>query len=255
MLPILQFTPECDKTNNMKQPLYKRILFKLSGEILTGSQPFGIDQEAAQKIAQAIGTIKKAGIEVAIVIGGGNFFRGINLKNSGMARTPADQIGMLATLMNGIALREALETAGCPAKVMTALECPKVAESYNWQNALKSLSEGTVLIFVGGTGNPYFTTDTAAALRASEIHADALVKATKVDGVYNKDPLKDPKAVKYEKLSYNQALEEKLGVMDASSIVLCRDNNIPIYVFNMSNLQEKKIISALQNKETGTLIS
>lgn len=238
----------------MKKP-YKRILLKLSGETLMGPQAFGIDQDASQKIALAIKALKKAKIEVAIVIGGGNIFRGIHLEKLGMARTPADQMGMLATLINGIALRQALAIVECESKIMTAIECPKIAEMYNWKGALEALAKDVVLIFSGGTGNPYFTTDTAAALRASEINADVLLKATKVNGVYNKDPLKYRDAVKYDTLSYTQVLEDQLEVMDATSIALCRDNQIPIFVFNMENLQEDKIIKVLSQKNMGTLIS
>jgi uridylate kinase len=238
----------------MKHLPYKRILLKLSGELLMGAQSFGIDQEACQRLALAVKTLRKHDVEVAIVIGGGNIFRGIHLESLGMARTPADQMGMLATLINGIALKQALTNVGCDANIMTALECPKVAEAYSWGGALEALQKGSVLIFVGGTGNPYFTTDTAAALRACEIQANALFKATKVDGVYNKDPKKHPDAKKYQTIDYAKVLEDKLGIMDAASIVLCRDNKIPIFVFNMNNLQEDKIIAALSNKELGTII-
>ena len=239
----------------MKNLPYKRIILKLSGETLMGSQAFGIDQDASQKIALAIKALTEAKIDVAIVIGGGNIFRGIHLEKLGMARTPADQMGMLSTLINGIALRQALASVGCESKIMTAVECPKIAETYNWKGALEALARGIVLIFTGGTGNPYFTTDTAAALRASEMQADVLLKATKVDGVYNKDPLKYGDAVKYDTLSYAQVLEDQLKVMDATSIALCRDNQIPIFVFNMEQLQEDKIVKALSQRDMGTLIS
>lgn len=239
----------------MKNPPYKRVLLKLSGEMLVGTQGFGIEQNACQKTAVAIKTLREAQIETAIVIGGGNIFRGIHLEKLGMARTPADQMGMLATLINGIALRQALESIGCASTIMTALECPKVAEMFRWKEAQNALAAGIVLIFVGGTGNPYFSTDTAAAMRACEIQADVLLKATKVNGVYNKDPIQYPDAVKYGTISYAKVIEDKLGFMDATSIVLCRDNRIPIYVFNMENLQQDRIISALSRKEVGTLIS
>src|SRR3984957_10699507 len=173
----------------------KRLLLKLSGEILLGAQPFGFEAQALKQLANNLKEIQQAGFELAIVIGGGNIFRGLQLKPLGIERSPADQMGMLATLMNGIALQQALAAIQSPAKVMSALDCPKVAESYQWKNALDTLSRGEIAIFVGGTGNPYFTTDTAAALRASEIHADILLKATKVDGVYSDDPKKNPKAV------------------------------------------------------------
>lgn len=232
---------------------YKRILLKLSGEILSGDQKFGIHGSACQEIASAIKKMQQEGFEIAIVIGGGNIFRGVNLKELGMHRTPADQIGMLATLMNGISLQQALEGMGCKARVMSALDCPKVAESYNWHLAMEYLSKGEILIFVGGTGNPYFTTDTAAALRANEIHADILMKATKVDGIYNKDPLKNRDAVKYDTLTYSKLLSEKLEVMDATAAALCMSNKLPIFVFNMSLLNQQPLTRILAEKK-GTLV-
>jgi uridylate kinase len=189
-----------------------------------------------------------------LVIGGGNIFRGINLKNTGMERTPADQMGMLSTLINGIALQQSLEQVGCPTKLLSALECPKVAETYTWKNALKYLAAGNIAIFVGGTGNPYFTTDTAAALRASEIHANILLKATKVDGIYTKDPFKYPDAVKYTTLTYSKILADKLEVMDATAVALCRSNHIPILVFNMKLLEHPNFAEILKNP-LGTLVS
>ncbi len=225
-------------TTPLKRP-YKRILLKISGEMLMGSQEFGISQSACQKLATALLTLQQEQLQIAVVIGGGNIFRGIRLENSGMQRSAADQMGMLGTLINGISLQQALFTMGGKAKVMSALECPKVAETYNWHTATESLNDGTLLIFVGGTGNPYFTTDSAAALRACEINADLLAKATKVDGIYTKDPLKYPDAVKYNSLTYSQALTEQLEVMDATAIALCRSNRIPIFVFNMQKLLER----------------
>jgi uridylate kinase len=172
-----------------------------------------------------------------------------------MERTPADHMGMLATLINGIALQQALEKTGCPAKIMTALECPRVAETYNWARAQEALSQGQVLVFVGGTGNPYFTTDTAAALRASEIHADILLKATKVDGVFDKDPLKHPDARKFDNISYMQFLAQKLEVMDATAIALCMNSKIPVLVFNMQSLGQDDIKNILTRSGRGTLIN
>jgi len=234
---------------------YKRVLIKLSGESLGGAGQFGIDQEHCLKTAQALQQMQAAGLEVGVVIGGGNLFRGIKLNDLGMQRTPADQMGMLATLMNGIALQQALATLQCEAIVMSALECPRVAETYNWGRAQEALSRGSIVIFVGGTGNPYFTTDTAAALRASEIHADILLKATKVDGIYNKDPVKHPDAIKYPTISYSQVLAEKLEVMDATSIALCRSSQIPILIFNMQALSHYPIMRILQERIQGSLIS
>jgi uridylate kinase len=235
---------------------YRRILLKLSGEILLEGQPFGIQRQACQRIAQTIKAMRERGLEIGIVMGGGNIFRGINLKLTGMERTPADQMGMLATLINGVALQQSLEDVNCQARLLTALECPRVAETYTWRGALQYLNSGSVVIFVGGTGNPYFTTDTAAALRASEIHADILMKATKVDGIYNKDPLKNSDAIKYTSLSYSQMLAEKLEVMDATAVALCRNNHIPILVFNMKFLTEDNSVNILlQQNYPGTLVS
>lgn len=222
--------------------------------MLSEGQPFGINPHACQSLANNIKTLHDTGIEIGIVIGGGNIFRGNNLHAIGIERSPADHMGMLATLINGIALQEALQTAGCPAIVLSALECPKVAESYTWRAATDALENGKVAIFVGGTGNPYFATDTAAALRASEIQADVLLKATKVDGVYSQDPLKHLDAVKYSTLSYSQMLNEKLEIMDATAVALCRSNNIPILVFNMQKLKDHAA-DILTQRHLGTFIS
>jgi len=219
-----------------------------------GAEPFGISQEACQHVASSISTLHQAECAVAVVIGGGNIFRGIHLEKMGMERTPADHMGMLATMINGIALQQALKAIACPATVMSALECEEVVDTYHWRDAMELLTTGHVLIFVGGTGNPYFTTDTAAALRASEMHADILLKATNVDGVYNKDPKKYPDAIKYDHLSYSEALAEKLAVMDATAIALCRNHQIPIFVFNMKMLMEETILSVLSQLKNGTLV-
>lgn len=234
---------------------YKRILLKLSGEILMGSEPFGIHQEACEKLATDIHKIHRAGFELGLVIGGGNIFRGIDLRRTGMPRTPADHMGMLATLLNGIALQQALIALNVPTSLMSALECPKIAEPYNWTKALQYLKEKQVVIFVGGTGNPYFTTDTAAALRASEVEADVFIKATKVDGIYNKDPIKHSEAVKYNQISYSEILAEKLQVIDATAVALCRGNNIPIYVFHMQRLTDQLLDELLTQKREGTWVS
>lgn len=231
----------------------KRILLKLSGEILMGSLKHGISHEACHQVAINLQEISNNGYEVGVVIGGGNIFRGIRLNEWGMERTPADHMGMVATLLNGLALQEALHAINCQAQVMSALECPQIAESYNWQKALKYLSKGVVTIFVGGTGNPYFTTDTAAALRASEIHADLLLKATKVDGVYDQDPHKHSKAKRYTTLSYSEYITKQLGVMDVTAVTLCMNNKIPIFVFNMQLLGKEPIATLLSNQQ-GTLI-
>lgn len=236
-----------------KKP-HKRLLLKLSGEMLLGSQPFGLSQEGCVQLATVLSEIHLSKYEVAVVIGGGNIFRGIKLSELGLERTPADHMGMLATLINGLALQQALHSIGCKARVMSALECPKVAESFNWQRALDYLTNKEVVIFVGGTGSPYFTTDTAAALRASEIKADFLLKATKVDGVYDKDPHKYPEANRYSEISYTQFLSEKLQVMDAAAIALCRSNKIPVLVFNMEQLGKRTITSLLSDRNAATLI-
>lgn len=238
----------------MKKLPYKRVLLKLSGEVLLGGQPFGIDPEACRQVSTYLGKFRQAGIELGVVIGGGNIFRGWELTSTEMPRTPADHMGMLATLFNGISLQQALISQGIPAAVMSALECPKVVESYNWSKALKHLEEGRIVLFVGGTGNPYFTTDTAAALRASEIGADLLLKATKVDGIYNKDPLKFPDAVKYETLSYSQILAENLEVMDATAVSLCRSSRIPLFVFNMNRLVHEPIEQIVADLKHGTWV-
>lgn len=231
----------------------KRVLLKLSGETLSGSNA-AIQQESCKKIASSIKALKEQSVEIAIVIGGGNIFRGIQAGALGLERTPADQMGMLATLINGVALQQSLASVGCPSRVLSALECPKVVETYTWRAAQEYLKKGEVLIFVGGTGNPYFTTDTAAAMRASEIHADMLLKATKVDGIYDKDPLKHGDAKKYERMTYSQVLAEKLEVMDATSIALCRQSRIPIYVFNMKLLEANTVPTLLKNMSQGTLV-
>jgi uridylate kinase len=238
-----------------KKTIYQRVLLKLSGETLMGDQPFGIVQEACMQVANYLSLFQRAGIQLGVVIGGGNIFRGVDLRLTGMPRTPADHMGMLATLLNGIAIQQALMLQGMPVCVMSALECPKVAEIYNWKKALQHLEAGSIVIFVGGTGNPYFTTDTAAALRASEIGADVLLKATKVDGIYNRDPLKYPDAVKYETITYSQVLAEKLQVIDATAIALCRSSQIPIFVFNMRRLIEEPLEEVLSQVQKGTWVS
>lgn len=233
----------------------KRILIKVSGESLLGSQPYGIEEAACHKLALALQTIASSGVEVGVVIGGGNIFRGVQAKELGLERTPADNIGMLATVMNAIAIEQALHNIGTQARVLSALECPKIAEPYNWLKALDYLSKGRIVIFAGGTGNPYFTTDTAAAMRACEIKADLLVKATKVDGIYDKDPLKYPEAKWYPNISYTQFLNEKLGIMDNTAVALCMNNKMPIFVFNMQRLGTQ-IFSEILSKHThGTLVS
>lgn len=236
----------------MKRPAYKRILLKLSGEALMGSQSYGVDSEACCRIATAIKELTSLGVQVGVVIGGGNIFRGVKATMSGMQRTPADHIGMLATLINGIALQGAFEQIGCESRIMSAISCDVMAEAYSWKGALKYLEMGTVLIFVGGTGNPYFTTDSAAALRALEIRAEILLKATKVDGIYNKDPIQYADAKKFDEVTYSEVLALNLGVMDATAIALCRGNGIPIRVFNMFDHSLK---AAVMNEPVGTIVT
>lgn len=234
------------------RPAYKRVLLKLSGEALMGSQKFGVDPDACHRIALAVTELIQLGVQVGIVIGGGNIFRGIRGTHQGMARTPADHIGMLATIINGIALQQAFERVGCDSRILTAIACDVMAESYNWKSALHYLDQGIVLIFVGGTGNPYFTTDSAAALRAFEIQAQILLKATKVDGIYNKDPIRHSDAIRYNRLTYSEVLSQNLQVMDAAAIALCRENAIPIRVFNI--FSEHALKKAVCSQSEGTLV-
>lgn len=235
----------------MSKPPYKRILLKLSGEALMGEHKFGVDFSACKKIAIQVQELVSLGISVGIVIGGGNIFRGAHVVEEGMDRTPADHIGMLATLINGIALQQAFEHIQCESRIMSAISCDVMAEPYSWKNALKYLDKKIVLIFVGGTGNPYFTTDSAAALRALEIQADILMKATKVDGIYNKDP-KYSDAVKYERVTYSEILANELQIMDPTAIALCRENSTPILVFNV--FLDQALKKAVYKEPVGTLV-
>jgi uridylate kinase len=215
------------------EPSYRRILLKLSGEALMGDQAYGIDPAVATRIAQDILEIQALGVQTAIVIGGGNIFRGLAASARGMDRSTADYMGMLATVINALALQDALEAQGVPTRVLTAIEMRAVAEPFIRRRAIRHLEKGRVVVFAAGTGNPYFTTDTAAALRAMEIKAEVILKATKVDGIYTEDPVKNPQAVRFERISYLQVLQERLQVMDATAISLCMDNKLPIVVFNL----------------------
>jgi len=221
-----------DATSN-STPVYKRVLLKLSGEALMGEQQFGVDPGVVARIAVDVREIQGLGVETAIVIGGGNIFRGLAASARGMDRATADYMGMLATVINGLALQDALEQAGVLTRVVTAIEMRAVAEPFIRRRAIRHLEKGRVVIFAAGTGNPYFTTDTAAALRAMEIKADVILKGTKVDGVYTADPMLDATATKYDSISYLQVLEKQLRVMDATAISLCMDNALPIVVFNL----------------------
>ena len=236
-----------------KRSLYKRILLKLSGEAFMGAGKFGIEQKATHSIAAAIKEIHALGVQIGIVVGGGNIFRGSQASDFGFSRTPADHVGMLATTINGLILQQSLASQGCESHVMSAFDTDSIIEKYNWQAALSHLERGALVIFVGGTGNPYFTTDTAAALRASEINAEVLLKATKVDGIYDKDPLRYPKAKKFPRLSYADVLNQKLNVMDATAIALCRENKIPIHVFNL--FKPGALLAAVKQGKGGSLVT
>ncbi|KZZ23582.1 UMP kinase, partial [Oleiphilus sp. HI0081] len=216
------------------QPKYKRILLKLSGEALMGDEDFGIDPKVLDRMALEIGQLIGIGVQVGMVIGGGNLFRGAALSQAGMDRVTGDHMGMLATVMNALAMRDALERSNISTRVMSAIPMSGVVEHYDRRRAVRDLKDGDVVIFSAGTGNPFFTTDSAACLRGIEIDADVVLKATKVDGVYNADPMKDPTAVKYDALSYDEVLDKKLGVMDLTAICLCRDHNMPVRVFDMN---------------------
>ena len=237
----------------MAEEAYQRILLKLSGEALLGQEDYGIDPAIIHRIAVEIGDVTRLGIEVAVVIGGGNIFRGAGLAKSGIDRVTGDHMGMLATVMNALALQDALERTGVDARVMSAISVHDVCEDYIRRRAVRHLEKGRVVICAGGTGNPFFTTDTAAALRAIEIDADILLKATKVDGVYSADPVKDPSAVRYDRLDYDRVIESKLGVMDANAIVLCRGQGMPIRVFNV--FDEGNLVRITKGEAIGTLVS
>jgi uridylate kinase len=234
------------------QPAFRRILLKLSGEALLGRHDYGIDPDVLRRVAREITELLALGVEVGLVIGGGNIFRGAGLAEGGMDRVTADHMGMLATVINALAMQDALERQGSVARVMSALQIHEVCEDYIRRRAIRHLEKGRVVIFAAGTGNPFFTTDTAASLRAIEIGADVLIKATKVDGVYSADPMKDPAAVRYGTLSFDQVLSEKLGVMDATAIVMCRDNNLPLIVFNLNN--EGDLVRLIRGETLGTAV-
>lgn len=213
--------------------VYRRVLLKISGEALMGEQNYGIDVDTARRVAEELKAVNELGVEVAVVVGGGNIFRGVSKSAGNMDRSAADYIGMLATVMNAVVLQDALEKLDVHTRVMSAIDIPQLAEPFIRRRAVRHLEKGRVVIFAAGTGNPYFTTDSAAALRALEIKADIILKATKVEGVYNADPMQDVRATRYDSITYQQVLERQLKVMDASAISLCMDNNLPIVVFNM----------------------
>tara|TARA_Y100000994_G_scaffold11352_1_gene9055 strand:- start:1359 stop:2072 length:714 start_codon:yes stop_codon:yes gene_type:complete len=237
----------------MKKKPYKRILLKLSGEILAGNRGYGIDPDVLSQICNKIIKIKEAGIEIGIVIGGGNIFRGISAAAKGMDRVAGDYLGMMATIMNSVGLQSGLEELKCDTRVMSALSITQLAEPYIRRRATRHLEKNRIVIMAGGTGNPYFTTDTAAVLRAIEIDADVVIKATKVDGIYSEDPVANPNAVKYPKITFKEVIDKELKVMDMTAVTLCKENNLPIIVFNIN--EDKNIVDLIDNKHIGTLVS
>ena len=237
----------------MSDPTYKRVLLKLSGEALMGERQYGIDPAVTAQIAKDVKDIQELGVETAIVIGGGNIFRGVAASARGMDRATADYMGMLATVINALALQDALEQQGVVTRVVTAIEMRAVAEPFIRRRAIRHLEKGRVVVFGGGTGNPYFSTDTAAALRAMEIKADVIMKATKVDGIYDADPMEVPDASRYDRISYLQVLERGLKVMDATAISLCMDNRLPIVVFNLRT--PGNIRRAITGEAIGSLVT
>ena len=237
----------------MKSPLYDRVLLKLSGEILAGKKKFGIDPKQAKYLANEISTIHKLGIGIGLIIGAGNIFRGMKASEQGMDRVTGDYLGMLATIMNAISLQDALEKNNCQTRTLSAINVSQISEPYIRRRAIRHIEKGRIVIIAGGTGNPFFTTDSAAALRATELGADVVIKGTKVDGIYNEDPMIHINAKKYRKLSYTDVIRKDLKVMDLTAITLCKENNIPIRVFNVKKKgQLKKLIF---DNDIGTLVS
>ncbi len=232
---------------------YRRVLLKLSGEALMGDLDYGIEPAVIQRMAAEIAAVREKGVEIAIVIGGGNIFRGAGLARAGMDRVTGDYMGMLATVMNALAIQDALESQGVFARVMSALQIHEVCEDYIRRRAVRHLEKGRVVILAAGTGNPFFTTDTAASLRAIEIGADVLLKATKVDGVYDADPVANPDASRYDTVSFDKVLADKLSVMDATAIVMCRDNDLPLRVFDLT--RANAIVQAMTGDDIGTLVT
>jgi uridylate kinase len=237
----------------MSATRYKRVLVKLSGEALLGDADYGIDPAMLKRVAGELVEVAGEGVQVAVVIGGGNIFRGAGLARAGMDRVTADQMGMLATVMNSLAMQDAIESLGAHARVMSAIRINEVCEDFIRRRATRHLEKGRIVIFAAGTGKPFFTTDTAASLRAVEIGADLLMKATKVNGVYSDDPVKNPAASRYERLSFDRVLDDRLAVMDATAIVLCRDNGIPLRVFNLNNAGDLQRV--VRGENVGTLVT
>ncbi len=235
------------------RPAYKRILLKLSGEALMGDLDYGIDPAYIRQMALDVKAVSDIGVEVAMVIGGGNIFRGAGLAEAGMDRVTGDHMGMLATVINCLSMQDAIENAGAYCRVMSALPINNVCEDYIRRRAVRHLEKGRIVLFAAGTGNPFFTTDSAASLRAIEIGADVMIKGTKVDGIYDKDPVKHSDAVRYENISFDDAIQQKLGVMDTTAIVLCRDNDLPVKVFNMN--QHGDLMRLVMGESVGTTVS
>jgi len=245
-------SPVSNKAGTTSTAPYKRVLLKLSGEVLMGDTSYGIDPKTISRLAAELIEVRKSGVELAIVIGGGNIFRGMMGTASGMDRASADYMGMMATVMNAIALQDAIERHGESVRVISALHVREIAEPYIRRRAVRHLEKGRIIIFAAGTGNPYFTTDTAASLRAMEIQADVVLKGTKVDGVYTSDPMRDPEAMRYDTLTFTEALNRQLGVMDATAMSLCRDNQMPIIVFNVT--APGQMLKAVSGESVGTLV-
>jgi uridylate kinase len=245
-------TQQMNDSSTAKAP-WTRILVKLSGEALLGAADYGIDPAVLKRIAGEIGDVQALGVQIAIVIGGGNLFRGAGLARAGMDRAAADQMGMLATVMNALALQDALEQRGVPVRVMSAIRINQVCEDFIRLRAVRHLEKGRCVIFAAGTGNPFFTTDTAASLRAVEIEAQLLLKATKVNGIYSADPVHNPAAQRYARLTYDRVLDERLNVMDATAIVMCRDYRLPLRVFNLASAGD--LLRIVRGEDIGTLVT
>jgi len=239
--------------NDIARARYSRILVKLSGEALMGQGDYGVDPLVLRRIADEINDIVQMGVQVAVVIGGGNIFRGAGLARAGMDRVTGDHMGMLATVMNALAMQDALESLGLHVRVMSAIRINQVCEDYIRRRAVRHLEKGRIVIFAAGTGNPFFTTDTAASLRAIEINAELLLKATKVNGVYSDDPMKNPAAVRYGRLTFDKVLTDKLNVMDATAVVMCRDNRLPLRVFNLNNPGD--LTRIVRGEDVGTVVT
>jgi uridylate kinase len=233
-------------------PAYRRVLLKLSGEALLGGEPYGLGPDILKRIAREVAEVRSMGVEIALVVGGGNIFRGAGLADAGMDRVTGDHMGMLATIINALALQDAFERAGMFCRVMSALKVNQVCEDYIRRRAVRHLEKGRVVIFAAGTGNPFFTTDSAASLRAIEIGADIMLKATKVDGVFDSDPAVNPDAHMFRRVTYDEVFSRRLAVMDTTAVVMCRDNNIPLQVFNLNN--EGDLVRAVAGENVGTVV-